>query len=156
MPRIFIDINDARLREYCRLTGNNQKDNFIMSILRNNFDVSCRDMTHQVRASALPQQVTQERSRRNYSTENATRLRSLLKEYSGTESVKIEEYIRNYTRLDYETIISLLETGMPLHELIDGVNSKAEMLRLLSSKTGSKKKKKKKSRRKRSKRRKTR
>ena len=126
-----------------------------MSILRNNFDVPCRDMAHQVRASALPQQVTQERTRRNYSTENARKIRSLLSgEYSGTESVNVELYIRNNTRLDYETIISLLETGMPLHELIDGVNSKAEMLRLLSSKTGSKKKKK--SSRKSSNRRKTR
>ena len=154
MPRISIDITDAQLREYCIIRGNDQKDNFIMSILRDNFDVPCRGMARQVRASALPQEVTQERSRRNYSTENARKIRSLLSgEYSGTESVNVELYIKNNTRLDYETIISLLETGMPLHELIDGVNSKEEMLRLLSSKTGSKKKKK--SRRKRSKRRRT-
>ena len=155
MPRIVIDIDDAQLREYCRITGNNQKDNFIMSILRNNFDVPCLGMARQVRASALPQQVTQARSRRKYTTGNAMKLRSLLSsEYTGAESVNVELYIRNNTSLDYETLISLLESGVPLHELIDGVNSKAEILRLLSSKTGSKKKKK--SRRKRSKRRRTR
>ena len=39
--RLFIDINESRMREYCRLRNDSERDNFIMDSLRDIFNRYC-------------------------------------------------------------------------------------------------------------------
>ena len=147
--RLFIDINESRMREYCRLRNDSERDNFIMDSLRDIFNRYCTAQDTSRRRASSNREYTAAASAAgsliNWTPCNSNKVKRLLVDkygYTAIQSINAEAFLRK-KNFDYESLIASLEGGFELHILLD-IGSKDEFLRMISCGTqgGSKKKKK--------------